>query len=48
MTDAVTGHYTQLAWANSYEIGCGFMSTGGHVKHHKHHKHKGGKVECVS
>jgi len=23
--DDSTGHYTQLAWANSYAIGCGFM-----------------------
>lgn len=38
---------TQVARANTYEVGCGLMSTGGHVKHHKHHKHKGGKVEVV-
>ena len=39
MTDPVTGHYTQLVWANTYEIGCGFISSV---------KHTGGKVESVS
>ena len=55
MTEQVTGHYTQLAWGKTYEIGCGFMVTKGNQKHHihdKHHRHNegrvGGRFEYVS
>ena len=38
-THPVTGHYTQLAWAKTYEIGCGFLS---------HRRHEGGPLISVS
>ena len=38
-THPVTGHYTQVAWANSYEVGCGFLS---------HRRHPGGPLISVS
>ena len=37
-THPVTGHYTQLAWATSYEVGCGFLS---------HHRHEGDNLISV-
>ena len=38
-THPVTGHYTQLAWAKTHEIGCGFLS---------HRRHEGGPLISVS
>jgi len=37
-THPVTGHYTQLAWAKTHEIGCGFLS---------HRRHEGGPLISI-